>query len=292
MAAVDLKQAFAELKTWKRGSERAPHKPLLLLYSLGRVDRKEPRLVSYENTKDKLKQLLIEFGPARTTNATYPFVRLQNDGIWEVTGKNKLDPKVNWGDKALIDNNSMGGFSQEVYDKLMKDRKLIRELANIILEQNFPESIHKDILDLVGLDIDLTTKPRDSEFRERILRAYEYSCAVCGFNVRLGHTLVAVEAAHIKWHQAGGPDIETNGIALCTLHHKLFDRGVFTISKNLEFKVAEMAHGSQGFQEWLMRFHGKRIREPQKPQYQPAENYVDWHVKEVFKGPARYNLNI
>jgi putative restriction endonuclease len=25
---------------------------------------------------------------------------------------------------------------------------------------------------------------------------------------------VALEAAHIKWHQAGGPDEESNGLAL------------------------------------------------------------------------------
>jgi putative restriction endonuclease len=45
------------------------------------------------------------------------------------------------------------------------------------------------------------------------------------FNVRLTHTLVCVEAAYIKWHQAGGPDIEENGNALYPLNHYLFDRG-------------------------------------------------------------------
>jgi len=72
------------------------------------------------------------------------------------------------------------------------------------------------------------------------------------------------------------------------MHHKLFDRGVFTISRDLRFLVAEMAHGTKGFQEWLMRFHGKRIREPQKLQYQPGEKYINWHIKEVFKDPSRY----
>lgn len=290
MTPDDLRRVFSELKTWKRRGERAPHKPLLLLYALGRVARKEPRLNSYEDTKEKLKQLLIEFGPPRVPKATYPFIRLQNDGIWEIKGRKSLDPRVDWGDKILLENNTMGGFTQEVYEKLSKDGQLIRELANIILEQNFPDSIHKDILDLVGLDIEIS-KPRDSEFREKILRAYEYSCAVCGFNVRLGHTLVAVEAAHIKWHQAGGPDIEKNGIALCTMHHKLYDRGVFTINKHLEFCVSEMAHGSQGFQEWLMKFHGKKVRKPQKVQYKPADEYINWHVREVFKGPCRYSVN-
>lgn len=288
MSRDDIKTAFINLKTWKRGEERAPHKPLLLLYSLARADRKEPRLASYDETREKLKQLLTEFGPSRVPKTNHPFIRLQNDGIWEIDGKQVLDSRVSWGEKALLDNNTVGGFTEEIYSVLINDRKLIRELASLILEHNFPESIHNDILDVVGLSMEMTSKTRDSKFRERILRAYEYSCAVCGFNVRLGHTLVGVEAAHIKWHQAGGPDIESNGIALCTMHHKLFDRGVFTINPSLEFRVAEMAHGSQGFEEWLMRFHGKKLRDPQKSQYQPASTYVNWHIREVFKGPSRY----
>jgi len=55
------------------------------------------------------------------------------------------------------------------------------------------------------------------------------AAAVCGFNVRIGNVVVALEAAHIKWHQAGGADIQENGLSLCSLHHKLFDRGAFTV---------------------------------------------------------------
>lgn len=290
MTPEELRQAILNIKTWKRGSERAPHKPLLLLYALGRADRKEPRLNTYENTREKLQDLLVEFGPPRLTKATYPFIRLQNDGIWEVNGKTHMDSRADWGDKLLLENEAVGGFTQEVYDMFVRDKYLIRECAQLILDENFPDSYHQDILDMVGLDLDMTlskTKPRDVEFRERILRAYEYRCAVCGFNVRLGHALVAVEAAHIQWHQAGGPDIENNGIALCTMHHKLFDYGVFTITRDFEFNVAEMAHGTQGFEEWLMRYHGKKVREPQQFHYQPAEKYLNWHVKEVFRGPSR-----
>ncbi len=216
-------------------------------------------------------------------------MRLSNDGIWQVTSKKDIDTKQDWSDHILLKNETQGGFKEEVYAQLSKDRKLIREVAGILLEQNFPETIHQDILHEVGLDFEITGKLiRNPQFRERILRAYEYKCAVCGFNVRLGNVLVAVEAAHIKWHQAGGPDQEENGIALCTMHHKLFDRGVFTISESLQFQVAETAHGTEGFDEWLMRYHGKEIRPPQSPLYRPKDTYIKWHLREVFRGPARY----
>ncbi|OPX83534.1 MAG: hypothetical protein A4E53_04619 [Pelotomaculum sp. PtaB.Bin104] len=216
MKAEELKNIFSNIVTWKRGGERAPHKPLLLLYVLGRLDRKEPRFISYEDVKENLKHLLVEFGPYRRSyKSSYPFLRLSNDGIWELSGKNELDSKQDWSDQVLLNNETYGGFTKEIYSLLTKDRKLIRELAGILLEQNFPETMHQDILNEVGLGIELAGKlSRDPQFRERILRAYEYRCAVCGFNVRLGNRLIAVEAAHIKWHQAGGPDQEENGIAL------------------------------------------------------------------------------
>ena len=36
---------------------------------------------------------------------------------------------------------------------------------------------------------------------------------------------VGLEAAHIRWHQFSGPDINENGLALCSIHHRLFERG-------------------------------------------------------------------
>jgi putative restriction endonuclease len=85
-------------------------------------------------------------------------------------------------------------------------------------------------------------------------------------------------------------DSEENGIALCSLHHKLFDRGVFTITEERELLVAEQAHGTIGFNEWLMKFHGQKVRHPIHPAYMPKTNFVNWHIREVFRGPARYHI--
>lgn len=131
--------------------------------------------------------------------------------------------------------------------------------------------MHEDVLSAVGLSFD-TVRKRDPQFRDRILKAYGYQCAICGFSVRLGHSLIAVEAAHIKWHQYKGPDTEDNGVALCSMHHKLFDRGVFTISQELKILVSEDAHGSKGFDDWLMKFHGQAISKPIRPEYKPRED--------------------
>ncbi|OPL12253.1 MAG: restriction endonuclease [Firmicutes bacterium ML8_F2] len=286
MQAEELNRIIEGLRIWQRGDERAPHKPLLILFALGRLVRGDPRLMSYAGVKDDLRKLLIEFGPYRQTYSPgYPFVRLANDKIWEISGSKDIDTKKDWSDRELIDNNTLGGFTEEVYSLLCDDRNLVRQIAEYILNSNFPDTIHQDILSQVGLELEPRGRlVRSPDFRNKVLSAYEYKCAVCGFNVRLGDTLVAVEAAHIKWHQAGGPDEISNGIALCSMHHKLFDRGVFTLNDDMVFRVAEDAH----MEEWLMRYNGKQIRKPQRPDYYPEDDFLYWHVREVFRGPARY----
>jgi putative restriction endonuclease len=300
----ELKQAINQIKMWQRAGERAPHKPLLLLYALGRLSRGEPRQMSYVEVKDELVGMLNEFGPARQKQEpNQPFIRLSNDrlpqsdtGFWQVQGLEKLNTTKDWTDRELINNQTSAGFTEPAFDLLKQDSNLVQEIASALLYKNFPDTMHEDILNQVGLDFDfrgsspdLTTQPKRSpEFRKKVLMAYEYRCAVCNFNVRLGDTLIAVEAAHIKWHQFGGPDYEQNGIALCSLHHKLFDRGVFSLTTDMVFQVAENAHGTHGMEEWLMRYHGQVIRKPQRPSYYPEEGFINWHFKEVFRGSVRY----
>lgn len=250
MNLEELKNSISNLTIWKKGNQRAPHKPLLILYAFGQLQKNDLRLLPYEQVGKDLKQLLIDFGPIRKSyHPEEPFVRLSRDGIWE------LDKEVilsNPNHRKLLNDYVSGGFIPEVYNVLKSNMEHIPELAQIILDQHFPSTIHEDILSAVGLDFSFTLtkrRKRDSKFRDKILRAYGYSCAVCGFNVRLAHTLVGVEAAHIKWHQAGGPDLEENGIALCSLHHKLFDRGVFTINNDRRLIVSQDAHGTHGFDE-------------------------------------------
>jgi len=289
MDSTELKNRVNSLNIWKSGEERAPHKPLLILLALGQLQTRHSRFLPYEEIRDTLKDLLIEFGPDRKSyHPEQPFVRLINDGIWDL---NILVDRTNIKDKWLLKNNVSGGFSEEVYSLLINNEALIRKVAEIVLNNHFPETIHEDILAAVGLNLNTSTnKSRDPKFRERVLCAYEYRCAVCGFNVRLRNNLIAVEAAHIKWHQAGGPDSEDNGISLCAMHHKLFDRGVFTLTSSGKLIVAEKAHGTNGFEDWLMRYHGKKVRLPIRPEYKPRDLYVNWHIREVFKGPARYHV--
>jgi putative restriction endonuclease len=98
--------------------------------------------------------------------------------------------------------------------------------------------------------------------------------AVCGFDVRLGSVSIALDAALIRWHQAGGPETESNGLALCVLHHKTFDLGAFTVAEGV-LLVSNQANALTGFQEALLAYHGRPIRDPQHPDRRPEPRHLD-----------------
>jgi putative restriction endonuclease len=131
-------------------------------------------------------------------------------------------------------------------------------------------------------------KRRDPSFRERVLRAYEYRCCICGFDLRIGAISAGLEAGHIKWHNYGGPDIEPNGLSLCALHHKLFDLGVFTLEPS-EHRVIFSQHAVAGNRslEGELRHHGEKMIPPQESSQHPSQEFLNWNLENIFKKPGR-----
>lgn len=295
MLYPDLLSHFQNINTWKSKGTRAPHKPLLMLLALGEIQRGNTGFIPYTSIEPKLKDLLLDFGPQRKTlYPNFPFTKLANDNLWQFNKPELLDTKQDYTSKFLREHDLQGKFPDAVTVQLQQNPDLLRSIVESILEQNFPQTLHQDILDAVGLDLSITetgsilrtSKKRNPLFRERILKAYDYQCAVCGFGVRLKHKILALEAAHIMWHQAGGPDVEVNGMALCATHHKLFDLGAFTINPDMRMLVSDEINGT-GANEWLLQHHGKSINSPQKKAFYPNPEFTTWHVNEVFKGGYR-----
>lgn len=301
---AEVLQTFANIRMAPASGGRAVHKPLLILFWLGRLERGEPRLAAFADVEGAFKQLLAEFGSANApATRQLPFWHLCNDAdgsVWQLESAGGIAiatqgpaPGVTW----FRDQGVRAGFAPVVDSLLRADQSLRAALARQLLAQNFPETLHGDISAQIGLDIDqpvlannaaLPGRRRNPAFRERVLRAYEYRCCVCGFDLRIGNVSAGLEAAHIQWFTADGPDVESNGMAMCALHHKIFDLGAFTVepanlsivfSQNLQLGDATRAH--------LLSYHGAGIIGPQSTAYAPDRAYLNWHAKEVFKGPGR-----
>lgn len=70
MTLEALHTTLTGLKVWKRGGQRAPHKPLLLLLAMGRAVRGESRLAPFSELEKTLTGLLRHFGPPRQASRT------------------------------------------------------------------------------------------------------------------------------------------------------------------------------------------------------------------------------
>lgn len=306
MDAEQVVRAFEGVRRAQHEGRYAPHKPLLLLLALARLQRGEPRLVRLTAVEDKLRSLLAEFGPTSSVKTPhYPFWHLRTDddgALWTMEGPRELldrAPASTPGLKELRQESVAAGFSPEIHRALTNTPGLIQQVARHVLDAFFPETLHADIAAEVGLDLDpavqqpiaetvVRRRRRDPAFRERVLRAYEFRCCVCGFDLRIGHLPAGLEAAHIHWHISGGPDIEPNGLSLCALHHKLFDLGAFTIEPT-QYRVVFSQHaisGDRGMTGVLAR-HGQPLLASQDRSYLPGPQFLEWNLGNVFKAPRR-----
>ena len=94
MAQAYIFEMFEKIKFWQQGGQRAPHKALLILYALARLQQGAGRMISYLEIDNALRSLLIEFGPSRKSyHPEYPFWRLQNDNVWEVPAADTLSTR-------------------------------------------------------------------------------------------------------------------------------------------------------------------------------------------------------
>jgi putative restriction endonuclease len=293
----ELIERFAGVTVFQRGSKRAPHKPLLLLIALARLQAGEPRLAPYSELGPQLVELLRRYWSSKNAHAHYPFWRLQNDKLWEIPQREELLEGIahlqRQGDvpeHVLIEQAAEGGLPDDLYTILEQRPELVNRIAARLLNDNFPPSLSEDILDSIGMPWVVETdhrRPRDPAFRRIVLRAYEYRCAVCGYDGRLGETSLGLEAAHVKWHAASGPDTEDNGIALCSFHHKTFDLGAIGIGPDLRVLVSADVNGRDRVDEWLGRFSGQHLVGPRTGCAPPRREFLDWHFEEVFRGPGR-----
>ena len=53
-------EAVQHLNVWRRRGERAPHKPLLVLFALSRAMRSSERLIPFKELSDPFKKLLSD----------------------------------------------------------------------------------------------------------------------------------------------------------------------------------------------------------------------------------------
>jgi hypothetical protein len=149
----DWLDRMLHVRKWAQGGTRAPHKPMLMLLALARLQATGSSRLAYVEAEAVLDDLLDEYGPStwRTTTA-YPFHRLQNDGLWTV--RTTAGPSPGDSPVQLRRLEATGQFVPDLEAALKADPRLLVLAARALLDANFPESLHAELSDALGLDLE------------------------------------------------------------------------------------------------------------------------------------------
>jgi putative restriction endonuclease len=229
-----------------------------------------------------------------------PFVHLERE-LWDlrdVTGK-EIAPDAPERRAWLLDRGAVGRLCAPV-ERLLTEPATLAAAARLMLDLHFTPvlaelicaAVDLDVpaLDLAGSDRVSSTvqlRPRRRGFAEEVLRAYAYQCAMCGFDGALGHYPVAVEAAHVRWHSQQGPDEMANALALCALHHALFDLGVLGITEDRRIRVSSLYVARNEAGQAVDALAGKPLLIPRPHQPTVDVVYISWHHRQVFKAALK-----
>lgn len=122
---------------------------------------------------------------------------------------------------------------------------------------------------------------RDRVFRRSVLRLYGERCAVSRLKLINGGGRAEVTAAHIRPVHAKGPDSLNNGIALSGTVHWMFDRGLISLSDDLEILISRQANDQEGVRT-LINPTGYAC-EPRQSFARPHPRFLQWHREHCFK---------
>ena len=123
-----------------------------------------------------------------------------------------------------------------------------------------------------------------SFFRSAVMASYEGRCAICAINVAS-----LLNASHIvPWSADSKRRADpTNGIALCALHDRAFDRGLISLENDLKILTSTSLR-TKGHSELhriaLVEIEGKELTLPHR--FHPDREAIAYHRQNIFVDTA------
>lgn len=288
-----LERFLADIQSMKQHQSlefgAALKKPLLLLLLVSRLEngRIRENRFDFSDLRWDLDRLIRCFGgrPARSgSRPEQPFSHLQTSPFWSVATQKTYRRGRTALISDLMDPHTFGFFEPSLF-ALLRDSAFARaRVTDVLLNQWWPEVLHAELREQLGLEnLPPTPLPeRNDQFAVAVLDNYDSSCAMCGIRAAIHHSK-GVDAVHVRWRSAGGPDTVENGIALCRLHHWGFDKGYLGITANRTIRVANA---------YLGPIEPGILLEPVADQplavgartTEIAPEHLEWHQRNVWLG--------
>ncbi len=154
--------------------------------------------------------------------------------------------------------------------KGLKRNELIKNLANF--DKELPEGKERDAVAKVRIN--------QNFFREMILASYRNRCAICS----LPEINLLVASHIIPWAVNVSLRMNPqNGICMCSLHDKAFDRGLIAISDNHRLLIStaiKKLSDEVAVQRGFLPYQDKGVRLPDK--FLPDKKFIEYHREKIF----------
>lgn len=314
---------FARLRTdksfsrWSDAtSNRAPHKPLLLLSVLDLFEQGEVKSNLIELGPD-LGELFAQYWNAvlpfdRRGNLALPFFHLRSEGFWSLLPRRGREEALGSASQirslSRLQETVVGARLDEALHEILHVRNSRDWLRSVLIETYFAPGLRGSLAEqgAVNREAFLYSREllerrgeqavgeavaedvyrpaaRDQGFRRAVVTAYAHRCALCGIRVRTldGHTVV--DAAHIVPWNIGRDDRPANGMALCRTCHWTFDEGLLRISSAYEIFASTQLSNSGNLSGYLTSLEGRGIVRPVEKAYWPDTTSLEWHHSHVFR---------
>jgi putative restriction endonuclease len=124
-----------------------------------------------------------------------------------------------------------------------------------------------DLVERRYVNREVRSRMHQGRFRGLVLPAYHDQCAICRLK-----ELRLLDAAHIvgDLEQEGTP-VVSNGLSLCTIHHRAFDHDLVGISPDYRVHLSRRLLDDEdgAMLDLLKRFHGASLEVPDRTRLRP-----------------------
>lgn len=245
---------------------------------------------AFQNVHAKLSEGLRRFGKnSSSIHPEYPFWRIQNDGLGEVTPDEWSKDELRSGDKepkksALLAHKACGGLLLADYEYLHARPDRVRLACHQILDDHFPVSLHEEIMHFFGFSFGKGQAgilgDELGSVRQRTFEAYQHRCAISDYKGPPCFEYAGLESSEILWLNHGGAVQVANFLVMTTFHRKLFHIGAFTLDEDFRIRLSNFLVQQPPA---LGLEPGKRIHLPGNPDDLPSQSCLEWHRSKVFK---------
>lgn len=177
---------------------------------------------------------------------------------------------------------------RKIWEEFNKNwEELAFESQKILYQLGYIPEAEKTIEDDIFKNIRKTELTRNVKvrlvqrfFRDTVLASYDFACAVCHLAIPQ-----MLNASHIiPWSKSKSRRIDPrNGISLCALHDRAFDRGLITFDENYSViisKILKSKRKCQMFEIAFKEMNGKKIKMPER--FLPDQNALEYHRQKIF----------